>query len=269
MEELKEFQRYLMENEKELLTQRTYVRVVQRMLEEPDYDLSKQWMLNYRNKLKDKYSMTTVNNYLAAISQYLNYKGVDWKMKFLRIQKKVYIESEKELTLDDYRRLVEVSKRDDRLNLVIQTLCSTGIRISELHYLKIEIIHQGRVQIMCKGKVRIVLLSDLLIQKLEEYCRKNHIVSGEIFITKSGKPWNRSNIWRSMKKAAEKADIEKTKVYPHNLRHLFAKVYYAQQHDLLTLADILGHSNIETTRLYLMTNGAQHRSQINSLGLVK
>lgn len=122
---------------------------------------------------------------------------------------------------------------------------------------------------MCKGKVRIVLLSDRLIQKLEDYCRKRNIISGEIFITKNGKPWNRSNIWRSMKKAAERANIESTKVYPHNLRHLFAQVYYSQQHDLLTLADILGHSNIETTRLYLMSNGARHRSQINSLGLVK
>lgn len=152
MEELKEFQKYLMENEKETATQKTYVRVIRKMLEKPDYELSKEWLLNYRNQLKEQYSVTTVNNYLAAINQYLCYKNVEWRMKFLRIQKKVYIESEKELTLDDYRRLVEVSQQDDRLNLVIETLCSTGIRISELHYLKIESIHQGVYRLCVKEK---------------------------------------------------------------------------------------------------------------------
>lgn len=165
--------------------------------------------------------------------------------------------------------MLQAARKNRRMYLILQTVCSTGIRVSELKYITVESLRERSVHIFNKGKYREVLLPDLLVQRLYEYCRYNHTEEGEVFVTRSGNTINRSNIWTSMKKLARKAGVPEEKVYPHNLRHLFARVYYEKNKDLMKLADLLGHSSYETTRCYLITTGKEQRKQINALGLVR
>ena len=266
---LEEFKYFLIESEKSESTQKNYLRAVKRMLMQPGYENSKEWLLTYREDLKQHYSGESVNNHIAALNQYLEFLGIDWKMKYIKIQRKLYIDEEKDFTLKEYELILKECKKDDRMYLLIQTLCATGIRISELKYVTVECLKTGSIYFNSKAKYRKVLLPDLLIERLKCYCIKKEITSGEIFITRTGNSLNRSNIWHSMKKIAVKADINPSKIFPHNLRHLFAKVYYDKDKDLSKLADILGHTNLETTRRYLITSGKEHKRQINSLGLVE
>ena len=269
METLQQFQIYLKENEKSSSTQKCYVRFVSNMLRDTNGKIEKECLLDYRAELIHKYSSSTVNSYMAALNAYLAFLGKDWRLKFVKVQKKVYIEESRDLTKKEYEKLLEACEKNTRMSLVIQTIGSTGIRISELHYVTVKALEKGKIQVICKGKIREILLPDLLIKRLMEYCEKEGIYEGEVFVTRNGKSMDRSNIWRNMKRICKRAGICESKVYPHNLRHLFAKVYYEKEKDLPKLADLLGHSNIETTRIYLITDGKSHRKQINSLGLVR
>ncbi len=269
MESLQKFRNFLKENEKSNSTQECYVRAMRNVLKDNNGKIEKEGLLDYRYELIGKYSSSTVNCYMAAINAYLEFLEEDWKLRFVKVQKKVYIEESRDLKKKEYERLLEVSYRNQKMYLLIQTIGSTGIRISELHYITVEALKKGSIQVRCKGKIREILLPDLLVKRLMEYCKQEHIEGGEVFITRNGKSLDRSNIWRNMKKLCKKAGISESKVYPHNLRHLFAKVYYEKEKDLPKLADLLGHSNIETTRIYLITDGKSHRKQINSLGLVR
>lgn len=266
MDTLDGFSNYLAMNEGSEATKKNYLRTVKRMLAEPDYSLTREWIMAYREKLAENFAPVTVNNCLAAINQYIQYCGKDWKIKSLRIQKRVYMEEQRELTLEEYRRLAAAIRKNQRLYMAIQTVCSTGIRISELRCLTVECLEKQTAEISCKGKIRRIYLSDQLTQKLLAYCRSRKITEGMIFITRSGAPWDRSNIWRGMKKAASLAGIPESKVYPHSLRHLFARVYYEKERDIVKLADILGHSNVETTRIYLMSAGENTGSRSMSWG---
>ena len=213
----------------------------------------------------------TVNSKLSAINGFFRFLGrEDCKVKFLKIQRQIFRDRSRELTREEYLRLVQAAKRLGRcrLEMLIETICATGIRVSEVQYITVEAAREGRAEISLKGKIRVILLPDKLCKKLLKYAKKQKITSGEIFITKSGKSLSRRQIWREMKQLCEHAGVEASKVFPHNLRHLFATAYYRAYKDIVKLADILGHSSIETTRIYLVANGEEHARQLERLGLV-
>ena len=170
----------------------------------------------------------------------------------------------------DYEKLIKVALKNnnERLSLIIQTLGCTGIRISELKYITVDAARTGEVTIRCKGKTRTVFLISKLRSKLINYAKKNGIQNGVIFITRGGKPIDRSNVWREMKKLCAECGIEKEKVFPHNLRHLFDRSFYKIEKDIAKLADVLGHSSINTTRIYIISTGSEHRRQMENLKLV-
>lgn len=262
------FCRYMIECEKSQSTRKNYERTVSEMLREPDCTLTKEWMARYREKIKEIYSASTANNRFAAINCYLEYLGVDWSVRYIRIQKRAYIEESQEFHRREYERLLAACEDDQRLYLAVETLCATGIRISELKHIRVEALNSGSANILLKGKQRRILLPDRLVEHLTEYCREHQIKEGPVFVTRTGRPLDRSNLWRSMKRAGERAGLEAEKVYPHNLRHLFASVFYGKDRDLMKLADILGHSSIETTRQYLKESGKEHRRKLNEMDLV-
>ena len=213
----------------------------------------------------------TVNSKLSAINGFFRFLGrEDCKVKFLKIQRQIFRDRSRELTREEYLRLVQAAKRLGRcrLEMLIETICATGSRVSEVQYITVEAAREGRAEISLKGKIRVILLPDKLCKKLLKYAKKQKITSGEIFITKSGKSLSRRQIWREMKQLCEHAGVEASKVFPHNLRHLFATAYYRAYKDIVKLADILGHSSIETTRIYLVANGEEHARQLERLGLV-
>jgi len=234
-------------------------------------DLTKESLCEWKNELIGLCLVpTTVNSMLAAINTYCKYMELNISVKFLKIQKKVFRERNKDLSKDEYLRLISAAdkKGDSRLALLIETIGSTGIRVSEVHYITVEAAKAGRTQISLKGKIREILLPGKLCKKLLKYAQKQKIASGEIFITKSGRSMSRKQIWAEMKAVCKKAGIEPSKVFPHNLRHLFAKVFYRVTHDVAKLADLLGHSSIETTRIYLLSTGEEHIRQLERLELI-
>lgn len=213
----------------------------------------------------------TVNAKLAAVNGMLDFLGLErCKVKFLKIQRRTFRETSKELTREEYQRLVETAQTrgQERLELLLETICATGIRVSEVQYITVEAAQQGRTDISLKSKIRAILLPNKLCRKLLKYARKHKIASGEIFLTRSGKSLSRRQIWREMKGLCEKAGVKSSKVFPHNLRHLFATAFYRATRDIAKLADVLGHSSIETTRIYLVTTGAEHAQQLERLGLI-
>lgn len=186
-----------------------------------------------------------------------------------KLQRKSFLQENKELTMEEYKRLLNSSQNNRKFNLILQTICSTGIRVSELRFITMEAVNKGTAQINNKGKIRNVLLRTKLCELLRKYAQSKKIIVGAIFITKNGTPLDRSNIWSEMKKLCKKANVTEDKVFPHNLRHLFARTYYNLQKDIVHLADILGHSNINTTRIYTIVNEEVHRKQIEKLGLLR
>ena len=189
----------------------------------------------------------------------------------MKIQKQIFSTKDKELTKSEYQRLLEAakSKNNERLYLLMQTICSTGIRVSELEFITVDAVSAGVANINCKAKHRQVFLPKALCKILSRYIREHKIKSGPVFVSRTGKPLDRSNIWSDMKKLCESAGVSKDKVFPHNLRHLFARTYYSLQKDIVRLADILGHSSVNTTRIYTMENGDIHKLQIERLGLLR
>lgn len=217
------------------------------------------------------YAPVTINSMLSALNGLFHFLGwEDCRVKFLKIQRQVFREQSRELSRDDYGRLVETARSlgRDRLALLMETICATGIRVSEVRYITVEAARQGRTEVRLKGKVRVILLAPKLCRKLLKYARKQKIASGEIFITRSGKGVGRQQIWSEMKSLCKRVGVEPSRVFPHNLRHLFATVFYQACKDIVKLADVLGHSSIETTRIYLISSGADHARQLERLGLV-
>ena len=233
--------------------------------------LNKLVLIGWKQKLTETHAPTTVNSMLTAVNGYLSYMGwSELRIRLLKIQKSLFLDEQKELTRSEYMRLVRVAeqKGNERLALVIQTICATGIRVSELRFITAEAVYCGRAGIANKGKRRTVFLPDKLRRLLKQYMKKQRITAGAVFVTKTGKALDRSNIWRDMKALCESAGVDSNKVFPHNLRHLFARTFYSLERDLSRLADILGHSNVSTTRIYTAESGAVHARQMERMGLV-
>lgn len=213
--------------------------------------------------------MRSVNSMLASINSFLEFQGwTDCKVKSIRIQQQIYCAEEKELSKAEYLRLLNASRKEEQLNLILQTICATGIRVSELRYFTVEAVHHGEVTVSCKNKTRTILIPGKLKKALQDFARRRNITTGAIFLGKSRKPLDRSRIWRKMKQLCQSAGVAASKVFPHNLRKLFARTFYAIEKDIAKLADILGHSSINTTRIYIMSTGVEHRKRIERLGLV-
>ena len=217
------------------------------------------------------YACVTINSMLAAWNTFCSFAGWnELRMKSLRIQRRSFRDKSRDLTRQEYKRLLTTAcaLHRDRLALLLETICGTGIRVSEVRYITVEAAKFGRAEIALKGKIRTILLPQKLCRKLLQYAQKQQIASGEIFLTGSGKSLSRGQIWAEMKRLCAKAGVEASKVFPHNLRHLFAAVFYHSCHDIARLADVLGHSSIETTRIYLITTGIEQQKQLNRLGLI-
>ncbi len=271
---VKRFEQYLMEEEKSKGTIENYIRSVHMFIKwiGVKEHISRQAVIEWKNYLQTKgYCTVTVNAKIAALNQFLSFMGRnDCRVKLLKVQHRVFRDHSKELNKNEYKKLIDTaeSKAKHRLSLLIQTICATGIRVSEVKYITVAAAQAGKTEIILKGKVRTILLPGKLCRKLIQYAKKQKIASGEIFITRSGIGLSRKQIWSEMKTLCVQAGIEATKVFPHNLRHLFARCYYQVCHDIVKLADILGHSHIETTRIYLLSTGTEHQYHLERLRLV-
>lgn len=269
---LRQYKEWLKEQEKSTGTVQAYCRSIQVLKTFlGERSISKTEMIMWKEELTGRYAPASVNAILAGANSFLDYCGWDdSKVKPLKIQKEIFSREERELTKEEYLRLVQTAETtgNRRLSLIIQTICATGIRVSELQFVTAEAVDKGRAVVSCKGKTRTVFIPDKLRCVLSAYIREQKRMEGPVFLTKSGRPLNRSNIWRDMKKLCNGAGVEPEKVFPHNLRHLFARIYYTLEKDLSRLADILGHTSITTTRIYTMESGMVHRRQIERMGLV-
>jgi site-specific recombinase XerD len=270
-ERICELSNYLRREEKSAATLEKYLRDVQAFCEYADgSELTKELVVAWKKHLIDRgYAVRSVNSMLASINSLLDFLGLsNCKVKNIRMQQQTYCAEDKELTKAEYLRLLQASKKNEQLNLVIQTICGTGIRVSELQYFTVEAIRYGEVTVDCKNKTRTILVPGKLKNLLLNYAKQHGITAGAIFVTRTGKKLDRSNIWAAMKKLCEIAGVKASKVFPHNLRKLFARTFYGIEKDIAKLADILGHSSINTTRIYIMTTGTEHRRKIERLGLV-
>lgn len=270
---LEEFVRYLLEEERSKATVEKYERDVKHFIKYLGIDniITKERVLEYKESILLEYSVTSVNSMLAALNQFLMFLGAfNFKVRRIKVQKPVFREEERDLTEEEYKNMVQKAYEAGkiRLALIMETICSTGIRISELQYFTVKAVKTGRIEIHNKGKVRIILVPEQLKKKLLCYIVKMKIKSGSIFITSGGKAVDRSNIWREMKKLGSEIKVLEKKIFPHNLRHLFAVIYYKAYRDIISLADILGHSSVETTRIYTATTGAVYKKRLESLSLV-
>lgn len=232
--------------------------------------VTKELVMDYKKALVGAgYAACSVNSMLASVNSLLSFLGWgDCKVKNLRVQRQTYCAEEKELSKAEYLRLLEASGKNTQLSIVLQTICGTGIRVSELRYFTVEAVQHGRITVSCKSKTRTILVPGKLKNLLLNYARQHRITAGPILLGRNGKPLDRSSIWRQMKQLCKSADVAPSKVFPHNLRKLFARTFYGIEKDIAKLADILGHSSINTTRIYIMTTGAEHRRKIERLGLV-
>ena len=234
-------------------------------------EISKEMVIAYKKHLQDSYAVRSVNSMLASINSLFAFLGWhDLKVKSIKLQQQIYCPEEKELTKVEYTRLCRTAERkhNERLNLILQTICGTGIRVSELKFITVEAVKLGEATVSCKAKTRSVFIVKELQKKLLRYAAEQNIKSGMIFITRTGKPISRTNIWREMKALCEEANVNPQKVFPHNLRHLFARVFYGIEKDIAKLADILGHSSINTTRIYIISTGTEHRQRMESMRLI-
>lgn len=236
-----------------------------------DRELEKSIILDYKTSLGNTYAVTSANSMIAALNAFLRFCGWhDLCVKQFKMQREAYCSEEKELTRAEYIRLLDAAtkKKNERLNLIIQTICGTGIRVSELQYVTVEALHKGEAVVNCKGKNRRIFIVPELKKKLLRYVKEQKIASGAVFVTRNGKPVSRNNIWREMKALCAQANVSPSKVFPHNLRHLFARTFYGIEKDIAKLADILGHASINTTRIYIVTTGAEHKRKMEHMRLI-
>ena len=269
---LKDFEKNMLEDEKSKATVEKYLRDLHCFVNfANERTIGKTLVLEYKAELAHNYALTSANSMLAALNAFLRFVGwLDCTVKQFKIQKKAFCSEEKELSKAEYLSLVRTAenKNNERLSLLIQTICGTGIRVSEVEYITVEAVHRGEAIVSCKGKTRRVFIVSALRRKLLQYTKEHGIKSGMIFVTKNGKTMNRSNIWAEMKKLCKEAGVSPNKVFPHNLRHLFARTFYGIEKDIAKLADILGHSNINTTRIYIISTGAEHRRKMENMRLI-
>lgn len=268
------FYEYLIEEERSSGTIEKYIRDVRLLQSWLGSDpVTKENAARWKQELlQSGRAPSTVNSMLAAANTYFRFMGWDeLKLKSIRLQRRFFRENERELTKAEYQLLMETAKKrgDERLALLMETICATGIRVSEVPYITTDVIKKGRARISMKGKLRTILIPAQLCRKLRKYATKHRIGRGEIFLTKNGTRLERKQIWAQMKALCKYAGIERNKVFPHNLRHLFARCFYRISHDISSLADVLGHSSIETTRIYLISTESEHIKKIAHLGLVQ
>ena len=264
---------YLKSEEKSQNTIQKYLRDVRAFAADlSGTEVTKEVAVAYKSKLlSENYAVRSINSMLASLNSLFAFLGwTDCKVKSIKLQRQIYCSEEKELTKAEYMRLVNTAKQrgNERLNLIIQTICGTGIRVSELQFITVEAVKRGEAIVSLKGKTRTVFLVRELQKKLLRYVAEQKIQSGAVFITRTGKPMSRTNIWREMKGLCIEANVNPQKVFPHNLRHLFARVFYGIEKDIAKLADILGHSSINTTRIYIITTGNEHRKRMEHMRLI-
>ena len=266
------FREHLILEERSAATVEKYVRDVRAFVAYArDDSITKEVVIAYKKYLQENYSTRSVNSMLASINSLFSRLGWDdLKVKQLKLQQQAFRPEEKELTKAEYTRLCRAAehKRNMRLSLILQTICGTGIRVSELQYITVEAAKRGEAVVHCKAKTRPVFIVRELKQKLLCYAAEQGIKSGVIFVTRSGRPVSRVNVWREMKALCAEADVDPQKVFPHNLRHLFASVFYGIEKDIAKLADILGHSSINTTRIYIISTGSEHRRHMENMRLI-
>ena len=269
---LEDFSHHLIDEERTPATIAKYLRDVEHFAHfVGEKELSRQVVLAYKADLGERYAISSANSMLAAVNALLRYLGWhDLCVKQFKHQRKVYIPEERELTRGEYERLVTTAcnRGNERLCLILQTVCSTGIRVSELPFITVEAAKQGEAIVRCKGKTRTVLLVKELRTLLLQYAKRNSLNAGPVFVTRSGRPVSRTAVWRDMKALCAAANVPEEKVFPHNLRHLFARTFYGMEKDIAKLADILGHSSIDTTRIYIASTGEEHRRRMEMLHLV-
>ena len=270
---IKKYRAYLINEEKSKATVEKYIRDITAFAAWlGGAELCKAKVLEYKEYLMGSYLAASVNSMLSSLNGFFEFMGeYSLKVKNIKIQKQIFAKNEKELTKAEYERLLKAakSKGNSKLNLIMQTICATGIRVSELCYITKESLKDGIAQVHMKGKLRIIIIPDKLCKMLDRYAKEQGITSGSIFVTKTGKPLDRSHIWRLMKNLCESAKVDKKKVFPHNLRHLFARTFYSIEKDIVRLADILGHSSVNTTRIYTMETWEICRRQVQRLGLLR
>ncbi|MFR0039613.1 MAG: tyrosine-type recombinase/integrase [Lachnospira sp.] len=271
---LEYFRKMLIMAEKEIQTIDKYIRDIKKLMEyAKGQSISKEMLLRYKDYLQKcgKYKISSINSYLAAVNHFCEVmEWTDIRVKMIKIQRETFVPENKEITMHEYEKLVKTAykKGDNRLALIIETLGSTGIRISELRHITVESLKYGMADLHNKGKVRRILYPSELLKILREYVKERHICSGSIFITSKGNPVNRSNVWRMMKNLCRVAGVSEEKVYPHSMRHLFARSFYKIKKDIAKLADVLGHSSIDTTRIYIKTTGKEHKRQLNKMKMI-
>ena len=272
--EFDQFEDYLRHDEREESTIEAYLRSLTRFAEWADgRAVTKELAMEWKAALAESgYRPISVNAMLAAVNKFFTCMGrEDCKVKYLKLQRQMFRKSEKDLSKEEYQRLVQAAheKGDLRMELILETICATGIRVGELKYITVEAVRAGVAEIALKGKIRTILLPHRLCRKLQKYAKQQKIASGKIFLTQDGLPVSRQSIWTRMKALCEAAGVERSKAFPHNLRSLFARSFYGSCHDVVRLADVLGHSSIETTRIYLMSTGKEYLRQLDKLGLVQ
>ena len=269
---ISDFKEYLILEERSRATVEKYIRDVKAFSAFVNgEEITKEVVIEYKKYLQDSYAVRSINSMLASInSLFVFLSWHDLKVKSIKLQQQIYCPEERELTKAEYTRLCRAAKHkhNERLNLILQTICGTGIRVSELRFITVEAARHGEATVSCKAKTRSVFIVKELQKKLLRYAAEQGIKSGMIFVTRTGKPISRTNIWREMKALCEEAGVNPQKVFPHNLRHLFARVFYGIEKDIAKLADILGHSSINTTRIYIISTGTEHRRRMENMRLV-
>ena len=273
-EALKQFVQHLIREEKSNATLEKYQRDLTAFLHfVGEKEVSKEMTIAYKQKLVNSgYAERSINSMLAAINSFFSYLGwYECRVKAIKLSPEIYRPEQKELTQKEYERLVNTAMRQgkEQLALILQTICGTGIRISELQFITVEAVRRGEAKVNCKGKTRKVFLVATLKQQLQQFIQKHQLKRGAIFLSKTGKPMNRTTVWREMKSLCKAAKVNPSKVFPHNLRHLFARVFYKLEKDIAKLADILGHSSINTTRIYIISTGREHQRKMEKMGLVR
>lgn len=270
--EIEKFRNYLREEEKSENTMEKYIRDVTAFSAFCDGTITKDTVIAYKQNLIDSgYDVRSINSMLASINSLFSFLGwYELRVKSLKVQQQVFCPEEKEMTKAEYERLCRTAERkqNERLCLILQTICGTGIRVSELQFITVEAVRKGEATVSLKGKTRSIFIVRDLQKKLLRYISEQHIMTGAIFITRTGKPMSRTNIWREMKSLCIEAEVNPEKVFPHNLRHLFARVFYGIEKDIAKLADILGHSSINTTRIYIISTGTEHRQRMERMRLI-
>lgn len=271
--QIEKFRQYLIEEERSKNTIEKYERDIRYFLTWLDgKTIDKTRVVEYKNELCLKFSPRSVNSMLSSLNSFLLFlQRPELKAKTLKIQRQIFADDDRELSKGEYERLLSAAKsqNNDRLYYLMQTIGSTGIRISELSYITVNAVRTGKAHINCKGKLRQVFLPKSLCKMLSEYIKSQRIKDGSVFVTRTGIPLNRSNVWKMLKDLCKIAGVAPKKVFPHNFRHLFARTFYALQRDIVRLADVLGHSNVNTTRIYTAETGISHLKQIEMLGLLR